>query len=162
MYLIPSIASWDSGYHWAFITSSFLHFHWLHALLNLRFLWYFGPIVEGVVGPKRFFLYYLLSATSAGLISWLGNVKLEGNDWAGAGASGPLFGLIGILLALKLRWGMFHGPNEKQLAKTATLILVGGFLLKLTPYDIIDNWGHLGGLFGGFCLAWFSPRPQGH
>ena len=154
-------ASFDLGQYWALITPSFIHLAWWHILLNMNFLWFYGPIVEGVLGKKRFVLLYLCSSLTAGSVSWLGNVYIEGNHFAGIGASGPLFGLVGAMLAIHFRWKMLGGDQVKRQASWFGLFIILGFAADAFGFELIDNWGHLGGALGGFLLMYILPRPSG-
>lgn len=46
-------------------TSMFLHGGFFHLIGNMWFLWLFGDNVEGSLGHRRFFLFYLLSGVGA-------------------------------------------------------------------------------------------------
>lgn len=149
------------GFYWTVITASFVHFGIFHLLANCLCLWSYGPILEGILGKIRFIALFLISALTAGLTSWIGNVIIEGHYSAGVGASGPLFGAMGAVLALYLRWGMMGRFQPWRLARFALIFVVVGFLLRNTFLGFFDNWGHLGGYLGGFLLMYILPRPQG-
>jgi membrane associated rhomboid family serine protease len=160
-YFIMDDGSWAAGHYWTIITASFVHFDRLHLLLNMIFLWLYGPAVEGILGKTRFVALYLFCALTAGAASWLGNIQLDHHMYAGVGASGPLYGLIGALFGFHLRWKMVQAADGKRLATWAAAFVVLGFALKGTPFDFLDNWGHLGGAIGGLIFAYILPRPQG-
>ena len=66
-----------------------------------------------------------------------------------AGASGAVFGIIGGLLAYALlNKGKVEGLTAKGIFGMAALSLYFGF-----SASGVDNWGHIGGILGGFLLG---------
>lgn len=65
--------SWFScmleGQIWRVITYQFVHANFGHLLFNMWALYFFGPAVENVFGPKRFLTYYLLCGVAGALFS---------------------------------------------------------------------------------------------
>jgi len=51
------------------ITSMFMHENFRHILFNMLALFFLGPMVEQVLGPKRFFILYFASAFGAILLA---------------------------------------------------------------------------------------------
>ncbi|MFI5403104.1 MAG: rhomboid family intramembrane serine protease, partial [Planctomycetota bacterium] len=77
---------------WA--TSVFVHLDEAHIASNMLFLWWFGLVVEGLIGWKRFVPLYVAIGT---LSSGLTQILMLGADGGGAaGASGAIFGLMAI------------------------------------------------------------------
>jgi rhomboid family protein len=56
------------GYVWQFFTFQFLHVDILHLLGNLLGLWFFGRLVESVLGKGRFLLAYFGAGVIGGLL----------------------------------------------------------------------------------------------
>ncbi len=74
---------------WQAITYMFVHYdHW-HLIINMIMLWFFGPAIENVWGPKKFMFYYIL----CGIGGALGAFIFSFNS-ATIGASGAIFGLL--------------------------------------------------------------------
>src|SRR5215213_4515419 len=48
------------GQAWRLVTFQFLHASPGHLLMNMLGLFFFGPIVEGHFGPRRYLAFYLL------------------------------------------------------------------------------------------------------
>ncbi len=59
------------GQIWRLITYQFLHANFGHILFNMWALYFFGPAVERVMGPKKFLLYYLSCGVAGALFSSL-------------------------------------------------------------------------------------------
>lgn len=53
---------------WTFVTYAFLHGGWMHLILNMVFLWAFGPNVEDRLGKTGFLGFYLVGAATAGVV----------------------------------------------------------------------------------------------
>ena len=160
--LILTPFSFQQGQYWTLISPAFVHFSLLHILLNMSFLKYYGPHLEGLLGKRRFLGCYLFTAVTATALSYFGNIVLHQYSAAGVGASGPLFGITGAYIALHLRWRMSPNVDLKRLFYLSGVLLLGGFLLEFTEFNFIDNWAHLGGLLGGLALNLLLPRPQGN
>lgn len=144
------------GEWWRLLTIALVHAPLLqmplHLIFNMYFLWIAGPIVEQLYGRIPFLAIYIVSALAGSIASYA-----FGDARGGVGASGAIFGLFGILLvasrrhhpALDRQGRMFVG----QLGGLILFNLIIGFALS----DIIDNFGHLGGLAAGAWLGFLIP-----
>ena len=65
------------GQLWRLVTYQFVHANMGHLLFNMWALYFFGPAVEQVFGPKRFLAFYLVCGVAGALCSSL----LAGLDW---------------------------------------------------------------------------------
>ncbi|XP_020623672.1 inactive rhomboid protein 1-like isoform X1 [Orbicella faveolata] len=133
------------------ITPIFLHLGVLHLIMNLFFQVPVGMLIEREIGTVRMALIYLISGIGGNLICGLFSPLTPQ-----AGASGALFGLIGLLIIklLQLR-------HEVKRPCVEALILLGvvlvSFALGTLPY--IGNFVHIGGFFFGlFASLVFLPR----
>ena len=73
------------------LTCTFLHAGLLHLGLNCFALYSIGPDVEAVMGYSTFAAIYLLSGLGGSIASFLFS------DLVTVGASGAIFGLLGVL-----------------------------------------------------------------
>jgi membrane associated rhomboid family serine protease len=96
-------------YLWTLITSMFIHANFFHLFFNMISLFFLGTLVERLIGRKRLFWSYLIFgifaglffAVLSGLFGYGIGAKIFGNPAiAGVGASGAIFGLVGILTIL--------------------------------------------------------------
>jgi membrane associated rhomboid family serine protease len=55
------------------VTHMFMHGGWFHLFFNMFALWMFGRVLESVWGPKRFFLYYIVTGLGAAAFHLLVN-----------------------------------------------------------------------------------------
>lgn len=154
----------NAGEWWRFVTPVFIHIGWLHLLVNMYSLFMLGPYVERLYGSARFVFFwvatgvagvaasYLASSTNfhAGL---LGGFLFRGGDGPSAGASGALFGLIGVLFVFGIKYRHELPDGFKRAFGLGMLptILINLFIGYTIPF--IDNAAHLGGLAAGMALA---------
>lgn len=59
------------GELWRLVTYQFIHANFGHILFNMWALFFFGPMVEYVMGPRRFLTYYLVCGVAGALFSSL-------------------------------------------------------------------------------------------
>lgn len=131
------------GQYWRLFTPMFLHIGLMHLLFNSYALYLYGPVVEKLFGKGKFILVYLIS----GLMGTMFSYVLSPNP--AAGASGAIFGLMGALLYFRQRqkalFQRIFGPG--------LLMIIGINLFYGFVVPGIDNWGHIGGLVGGFLVG---------
>jgi rhomboid protease GluP len=133
------------GEFWRIATYSFLHFNWLHLLLNVGLLFWVGRIVEQQVGPGRGALIYFVSALCSAAVILLVHTW-HPKEGAAVGASGGVFGLLGAALMISYRQ-----TAEPRLKMRLWIVLVTGFAVSLLPD--ISMAGHVGGIIGGVPAA---------
>lgn len=130
-----------AGEPWRLLTACFLHFGIIHLAVNMMSLRYLGMQIEPLVGSWRFLVAYLATGLTGSLASlWWHDVAVS------AGASGAIFGIEGVLLALVLT-NLFTSEVRGALLKS-TLSVVGINLLIGLSIGA-DNAAHIGGLLGG-------------
>ena len=139
-------AVWD-GQIWRLVSAMFLHGGLMHIGFNMYVLYSIGPELERIYSAPRFLIVYL----GAG---WMG--CLASLIWSGAsvGASGAIFGLAGAFLAISLRRRSYFDAFGSQMLGFIAINLVIGF----AGFFNIDNFGHIGGLVGGFILGNIVPN----
>jgi rhomboid protease GluP len=142
------------GEVWRLLTSMFLHIGLMHLLFNGYALFIFGIEVERLYGGARFLAIYLLAGLWGSLVSFAFGPNLS------AGASGAIFGLLGIMVAFFRRHREMFGARGRQ--RLLNLLAVAGFNLVLGfTVPGIDNLAHLGGLLSGAILGWLmAPQYQ--
>jgi len=121
------------------LTSGFMHLDITHLTVNVLMLVAVGAAVERAVGTGPFVLAYL-----AGVLGGSAAVLIFGFDQPTAGASGALYALMALLVAVAAR---SHADLR------APLVLVGGNLIFTLITPNVSLWGHLGGLIAGALMA---------
>jgi len=133
------------GEFWRIATYSFLHFNWLHLLLNVGLLFWIGRIVEQKIGTARGALIYFVSVLcSAAVILLVHNWHPK--QGGTVGASGGVFGLLGAALIISYRQN-----GRRRLQKWLWIVLLAGFGVSLLPD--VSMAGHIGGIIGGVPVA---------
>jgi membrane associated rhomboid family serine protease len=126
-------------------TYSFLHFNWLHLLLNVGLLFWVGRIVEQQIGTRQGALIYFASVLCSAAVILLVHTW-HPKEGATVGASGGVFGLLGAALIISYRQNA-----EPRLKMRLWIVLVTGLAVSLLPD--ISMAGHIGGIIGGVPLA---------
>lgn len=134
------------GQWWRLITNCFVHIGIFHLLLNMYALLYIGVLLEPYLGKTRFIVAYILTGITASMTSlWWHDFTIS------AGASGAIFGMYGVFLAL-LTTNFIEIASKKNLL-TSILIFVG-YNLIIGLKSGIDNAAHIGGLLGGLVIGY--------
>jgi rhomboid protease GluP len=159
----------EVGEWWRWITPMFLHIGTLHLLTNMYGLWMLGQYVERLYGAARFVVFWIMTGIAGVVASYItsrpdirdgvtgpiGYFLFRGTDGPSAGASGALFGLIGVLLVfgIKFRHELPEGFKQAFGYGMLPTILINLFIGYTIPF--IDNSAHLGGLIAGIVIALF-------
>jgi rhomboid protease GluP len=145
-----------NGQIWRLFTSMFLHIGLMHLLFNGYALFIFGLEMERLYGADRFAVIYLLS----GLFGSLASFAFRGPLVLSAGASGAIFGIIGMNLAFFTLHRDSFGQFGRQRMMN-TLVIIGINLVFGFTVAGIDNLAHMGGLVAGAALGYgLAPRYQ--
>ncbi|HEY8171194.1 MAG TPA: rhomboid family intramembrane serine protease [Candidatus Limnocylindria bacterium] len=140
-----------AGEWWLIFTSAFIHLGIIHLGFNMYVLYLYGPIAEHLYGHIEFALIYLLCAAGGGILT----ILVDPNSFA-AGASGAIFGLVGLLFVVSRRHHAVLGPQGRRM-----MAGIGGYLVFLLIFTFIVpgiSWtGHLGGLAVGVVLGFLLP-----
>jgi membrane associated rhomboid family serine protease len=90
MPMIP-LAVTQQGWVWTFVTYMFMHGSITHILFNMFGLFIFGVQVERQLGSREFLLYYFVTGTLAGVLSFAVYYFTGNYIVALMGASGAIF-----------------------------------------------------------------------
>ncbi len=140
------------GEVWRLFTAMFLHIGPIHLFWNVYAGFGWCGAVERHVGSGRFLTAYLTTGLVASATSLLGPTKVA------AGASGALFGAVGLALVIlyfklgSLRAFFQHTGVRVMLINIALWFVIGAVALPM------DNLAHGGGLIAGLILGWLFAR----
>ena len=146
---------------WRLVTAMFVHIGILHLATNMWCLWNLGLLGEPLVGAWGLFAAYLLTGIGGNLLSVALHPGLPGTSEGivGAGASGAVFGLAGLLIVL-LKSKLLPLPEAElsRLRRSVIWFAVLNFVLGAGTWVAhtslrIDNMAHLGGFLTGLALA---------
>ncbi|HVK70060.1 MAG TPA: rhomboid family intramembrane serine protease [Polyangium sp.] len=144
---------------WRLVSAMFVHFGALHLLGNLFVLSWLGRIAEPAVGPARFLLTYVVAGVFGFVASMAYTILFDPAGGAlTAGASGAVFGIMGLVLGMLYRQ---RNPQWKRFALQAVLLnVVFGFAINQANVGVlINNIAHLGGLAVGILLGVIFAQP---
>ena len=140
-----------TGEWWRIITSAFFHLGLVHLAFNMYVLYLYGAIVERMYGPIEYLAIYLLCAAGGSVFT----ILVEPEQFA-AGASGAIFGIVGLLFVVSRRHHAVLGREARMMVAGIGSYLV--FLLIFTFVVPGISWtGHLGGLIVGAVLGFVLP-----
>ena len=131
---------------WTPITYMFVHGGFLHLLMNMLGLFFFGPVLEDRWGSKEFIKFYLLCGLGGALLSLLFW------DQTIIGASGAVFG---VMVAFAMYWpdspiyiwGIFPIKAKWLVAGAVALNLISALNGTRSGTAYL---AHLGGAFAAF------------
>lgn len=154
----------NAGEWWRFVTPMFLHGGLIHLLMNMYGLWVLGPYVERLYGSAKFVFFWVVTGVAGVVASYLtvrpgmqtnamSRFLFKDGDPVSVGASGALFGLIGVLFVFGIKFRHELPDGFKRAFGTGMLptIFLNVFIGLTIP--VIDNAAHMGGLLAGAALA---------
>ena len=156
-----------NGEWWRIVTAMFVHVGILHLATNMWCLWNLGLLAEPLLGTTGVLAVYILTGAAGNLLSVFASRLMahpgDANDAffgsVGAGASGAVFGLAGLLIVL-LKSPLLPVPPEelKRLRKSVIYfaginLLIGLGTILPGSFVRIDNFAHVGGCLCGLLFA---------
>lgn len=151
----------DAGQWWRFVTPVFIHIGLAHLLVNMYGLWIIGPYVERLYGSAKFVVLWVGTGIAGVVASYLsvrpqwavgpvGRFFFSAGDGPSAGASGALFGLVGLLFVFGIKFRRELPEGFKRAFGTGLLpIIVLNLVIGYLGRGFVDNAAHLGGLLAG-------------
>ncbi len=148
------------------ITSVFLHGGWLHLIGNMLYLGIFGDNVEGIMGHRRYLVFYLICGVAANLAQVF---IAPTSRIPGIGASGAIAGVLAAYLLCFPRARVFVGIPLLVYLEVVTLpaLIVLGFWFVVQLFNGVAVialsseaamggvawWAHIGGFAVGLILT---------
>ena len=177
---VPAGTQFAVGQNWActitpdsptesLFTSMFMHGGWLHIAGNMLFLWVFGDNVEDVMGPMRFFMFYVL----CGLAAAGAQIATDPTSTVPmVGASGAIGGVMGayallfprarihLLVILIIYVTTISVPAILMLGYWFALQLISGVASFGSSGGGVAFWAHIGGFVAGLVLVFVFRNPD--
>jgi rhomboid protease GluP len=158
---------WIYHHHqwWRFVTPVFIHVSLPHVLINMYSLWVIGPWVEKLYGSAKFVVLWVVTGIAGVALSYLtvfpgsrpgliGSFLIKSADIPSAGASGALFGLVGVLFVFGIKYRRELPEGFKRAFGTGMLpVILLNLGIGFLGRGFIDNAAHMGGLLSGAALA---------
>jgi len=140
------------------VTSMFSHQSGFHFLFNMIALWSFGGAIHQYLGRENFLAFYLTSGVTASLSSHIFHTVTKQYVHS-LGASGALFGLVGLVYTLFPTANLYLFFLISVQAKTIIPIVAAFDVIGLTHLWTrlfgfrLDHAAHLGGLLSGLLFS---------
>lgn len=130
-----------SGEYWRFLSSIFIHWDIGHLFNNMIGLLLYGTILELQFSKKFYILTYFICGLMGSLFTFL----LTGSGIYSAGASGAIFGLMGVSF-------MIFSKRGKNIYYFGLFYIIYSLVYSLQPN--IGFWSHLFGLITGLVVGY--------
>jgi uncharacterized protein len=128
---------------WTILTYIFLHASFEHIFYNMFALAIFGFVLEKIVGGKKFLTVFFMSGIAAGI----GSLIFYDSS---IGASGAIYGVMGMLAILRPRMTVFVGYGIPMPMILAVVLWSAGDIFGFfTPLESVAYAAHLFGLASG-------------
>lgn len=146
----------QEGEFWRVVTYQFVHSNTMHLIFNMWALFFFGPIVERLMGGKWYLAYYLGCGVAGALFfSLLAALGFFGPGWMDTPLIGASAAIYGVMVAVA-----FIAPDARvQLVFPPVSMTMRTFALVVIAIacsTIVFQWdnaggeaGHLGGIIMG-------------
>ncbi len=148
------------------LTAIFVHVGLFHLATNMWCLWNLGILGEPLIGPYGMVAVYMITGIAGNLLSMASNVALSIHysdpgflHIPGAGASGAVFGIAGILIVLlsnrrlPFPWDELRRLRSSVVKFAAINLVIGLSTIVVNVGIRIDNSAHIGGFLGGLALG---------
>lgn len=137
----------QSGDWWRLITCVFIHFGIIHLALNMYALFSVGVYLEPMLGKVKYITAYLCTGVLASLASLWWHTEPTNS----AGASGAVFGMYGLFLAL-LTSNLIPKSVRQALLQSIVVFVIYNLIYGLKGG--VDNAAHIGGLISGLLIGY--------
>lgn len=135
------------GRWYELITSMFVHFGVIHIACNMYSLYNIGVSLEYFLGSGRYLALYLISGICGNLLTAYVQTR-KGRFTLSAGASGAVFGLIGVYVMLAIL------PAYRRYVDVGGIIITLVINVLYGAYNRqINTVAHIGGLIGGMLMT---------
>ena len=154
------------GQWYRLLTATFVHVGLIHLATNMWCLWNLGMLGEPLLGPFGMVAVYMLTGIAGNLLSMATNtvLALASHDprfllEVGAGASGAVFGIAGILIVLlsnrrlPFPWDVLRQLRRRVVQFAAINLFIGLGTMFVNVGIRIDNMAHIGGFLSGLALG---------
>jgi rhomboid protease GluP len=139
------------GRWWTVLSAGWLHAGLLHIGFNLYWIRILAPETAELYGPGRMVILYTASSVCGFAVSSAAQLLHLGGLLT-VGASAPILGLLGAMVAYSRRTG--SGVVGRTAWSYAIYMIIFGFLMTG-----VDNAAHIGGFAGGFLAGYLlDPR----
>jgi len=147
---------------WGLVTSIFIHGGFYHLLFNSLTLFFFGSMLERIVGRKEFLKIFFASGIFASIFYVLTNLLVLQDPTPALGASGAIFGVLGALVMLRpntVIYFYFFLPMKLWQFAIFYVIIVALWFGSGVHTGIAEN-AHLGGMLIGLLFGYLYKQKE--
>lgn len=146
------------GFLWQPLTYMFLHGGLMHLVMNMLWLFFFGPEVERVLGSRQFLRFYLLCGTAGVFANFV--PILTTFSASVVGASGAV---MGVLVAYAItnperEFFLFPLPVPINARAMVYIVIALNIVSALSPGDATSVHTHFGGMAMGAAYMKLVPK----
>jgi rhomboid protease GluP len=147
------------GQWYRLLTATFVHVGFWHIAGNMWCLWNLGILGEPLIGPYGMIAVYMLTGIAGNLLSMAWDVVFRNLAGIGAGASGAVFGIAGILIVLlsnrrlPFPWEELRRLRSSVVKFSLINLAIGISTIVFNVGIRIDNSAHIGGFLCGLALG---------
>jgi len=147
------------------VTHMFMHADIAHLAFNMMSLFFLGPYVERALGPKRFLLFYFLSAFGAAILHLVVRYYIIQTTGDSSAINIPVLGASGAVYGVVIGFGYLF-PNAQLMLLIPPIPIKAKYLaVGLVVMDLmfgfsgtqsgVAHFAHIGGAITGFLLLYF-------
>jgi uncharacterized protein len=152
--LIPALIGQQP---WTFFTYMFVHANLWHLIGNMITLYFFGIYVIALIGETNFLSTYFIGGIVGGVLFFVLSPLLGTSYNVCVGASGAIYALGGVLVAMVPKVKVYSLPIPVPLP--LWVVIVFGFLITMVlslEVSLAVAWqAHLGGLIYGLAVGYY-------
>jgi len=139
--------------YFRFLTSGFLHTGWWHLIFNSLALYFFGSMLEPMIGPLQLLLIFFVSLVGGSAVALL--IHKNHGDYTSVGASGAVNGIVfaSIAIAPSMGIGLFLLPLSIPAWAFGLAYIIFSIYGVKTQWGNTGHAAHLGGAMVGMLLT---------
>lgn len=144
---------------WRIISYQFVHADIMHLVFNMWALFFFGPAIENIMGPRRFLAFYLTCGVAGALFSaLLGCTILYTPYWALIPMVGASAAIYGVMIATAFlyphaRISLLFPPVTLTMRAFALIVIgIATAVILFNGNNAGGEAGHLGGVIMGLII----------
>jgi membrane associated rhomboid family serine protease len=140
------------GEWWRFFTAGFAHVGGAHLLFNMVTLFFFGPVIEQILGPIGYLVVYVGSDLAANALTYWRH--RNNPSYSAVGASGAVSGvLFSFCLFFPLEKIYIFFAIPMWAIVFAVVYIVGSVYAAGQGGGRVAHEAHIGGALGGLALT---------
>lgn len=146
------------GDYWLAVTSTYLHFDLLHFALNMASLYVLGVLVANFYSSKKLFIVYTYAGIAGSILTFVAFLFLSEYENS-LGASGAIYGLLGLLVGGTLKKNRFGSELPFNLRSFYPALFSS---LVVSFFPNVNIFAHVGGFVTGIIAGFLFKNSMGN